>query len=54
MFLQIYIVREQTFCEVDGALGLLTLDAGAGHQKSGKLIRVCIFNVTEYSMNHVH
>ncbi|KNA10220.1 hypothetical protein SOVF_146300, partial [Spinacia oleracea] len=31
---KIYIVREQTFCEVDGALGLLTLDAGAGHQKS--------------------
>uniref|UniRef100_A0A803KWV4 TF-B3 domain-containing protein n=1 Tax=Chenopodium quinoa TaxID=63459 RepID=A0A803KWV4_CHEQI len=30
----IYIIREQSFGEVDGALGLLTLDSGVGERKS--------------------
>ncbi|XP_021727975.1 B3 domain-containing protein Os01g0234100-like isoform X2 [Chenopodium quinoa] len=31
---KIYIIREQSFGEVDGALGLLTLDSRVGEQKS--------------------
>lgn len=45
--LQVYVIRSNDFTEVDGALGLLSLDAQTKHNDAGMFVNVsvCFFIV---------
>lgn len=40
--LQVYVIRSNDFTEVDGALGLLNLDAQTKHNDAGMFLNSCV------------